>query len=501
MVELTSAPTVEPEALPGRAFPRLPDEANPQAFGSSTGRGIEQAADVLQGVHNKVQAQARETQSKMFQTALLGVTNKLSTDPNTGAFAQKGVNAIGLDSRYLPKFDQQVQPLINAIPDPRVKNWATATAAAHRQQFQDQLGHYELNQHEELGLQSSQASIEMAAQTAAINHNHPEIVAQNKDTVLFNIDSIAKQQGWTDEQKAFHTNKALTEFHSTIIDSMVGQGQLSQARTYLYSQTATGEITPKASDGLQRMILAKQEHDLVMNDKIQRDSSNAILKNGILMQQQGTLTPQFIEKYHNTLEPQAYEYLYNALKGKQTVTDPRVYAPLLQDALQGKDVTDKAQTALFNGQLKLDDYRTIVEKSDQPRKGYVSRGVDYIRQSLAPNPLIPDPDGHRALANATDDWNQAVKDHPDWTDEQARTAYRTITDHYQIVASDKATLFNAVPLQLVGSRTAPNIPATWAATKAAHDSGDMSDAEFNRQAALILQWQNAQKKPQPKTAP
>jgi hypothetical protein len=502
MVDLASGPgNTQPEGLPGRPYPRLPDEANPQAFGAGLGRGIEQAADVLQQTHNQVQAQARQTMVTDAHNQTQALSLKLAVDPNTGFMAQEGKNAFGLDQKYLPQFDQGVQQIADGIVDPRAKQlYLTQVAPQVRQHLSEQLDTHELTQHKAYEGQTIQSGIQLASAQAAANFNHPDILASNKDHVSFLIDQMAKNQGWSDETTESNRQRALTEFHSSVIDSMVGQGNISQARTYLYNQTAVGEIDPKSADGLQRMMLAKQEHDLMMNDKIQRDASNAILKNGIQMQQQGTLTPQFIEKYHNTLEPQAYEYLYNAIKGKETTTDPRVYAPLLQDALQGKDVTQQAQTALFNGQLKLDDYKAIVEKSDQPRKGYVSRGIDYIRQSLAPNPLIPDPDGHRALANATDDWNQWVTDHPDATEEQARTSYRNITDHYQIVASDKATLFNAVPLQLVGSRTAPDIPKTWAATKAAHDSGDMSDAEFNRQAALILQWQNAQKKPAPKTA-
>lgn len=499
MVDITSSPTVEPEALPGRPYPRLPDETNPAAFGAGVGHSLEQAGEVLQQVHDRVQAQARQTQLTDAHNQTQALSLGLTHDPDTGAFTKQGKNAFGLSQQYLPQFDQGVQSIADKIPDARAKQlYLQSVAPTVRQHLSEQLDQHELTQHQEYAGQTAQASIGMAAATAASNFNHPDIMASNKDTVNFNIDTLAQLKGWSPEQTEFNRQKALTEFHSDVIDAMVGQGNLNQARSYLYAQTAHGEIDPKSADGLQRMMLAKEEHDLVMNDKIQRDSSNAILKNGILLQQKGQLTPQFIEKYHNTLEPQAYEYLYGLTSGKTTTTDPRVYAPLLQAALSGQDVTQKAQDALYAGQLKLDDYKAIVEKGDQPRKGYVARGADYIKQALTPNPLIPDPDGHRSLANATDDWNQWVGDHPDATEEQARTSYRNITDHYQIVASDKATLFNAVPLQLVGSRTEPNIAKTWAATKAAHAAGDMSDAEFNRQAALILQWQNAQKKQAPK---
>jgi hypothetical protein len=501
MVDLTSGPTVEPEALPGRAYPRLPDDANPQAYGAGIGRGLEQAGDVLQNVHDRVQAQARQTQLADAHNQVQALSLKLTHDPQTGAFTKEGKNAFGLDQQYLPQFDQGAAQIAAGIPDQKARLAFTKGVIPQvRNQLNEQLDTHELTQHREYSDQTAQASIGLAAAAAAANHNHPDIMASNKDTVAYNIDQLATSKGWSDEQKQFHLNKALTEFHSTVIDSMVGQGQLSQARTYLYQQTAAGEIDPKAADGLQRMMLAKEEHDLMMNDKIQRDSSNAILKNGILLQQQGQLTPQFIEKFHKTLEPQAYEYLYGLVSGKEVKSDPHTFAPLLTRAMSGEDVTKDAQDALYTGKLSLTDFKGIVEKAEAPRKGYVARGTDYINSSLKTNSLIPDPAGQRTLANAIDDWRQAVSDHPDMTEEQARTTYRNITDHYQIVSSEKTTLFNAVPLHLVGSRTQPDLPKTWAATKAAHDAGDLSDAEYNRQAALILQWQASQAVQQKKPA-
>lgn len=502
MVDLTSGPTVEPEALPGRANPRLPEEANPNAFGAGLGQSVEQSADILQAVHDRVQAQARQTQIAVAHNQLQALSLGLTHDPTNGAFTKEGKNAFGLDQQYLPQYDQGAEKIASGIADKKAQDAFRAQVVPQmRNQLSEQLDTHEITQHKAYQDGTAQSSMELAAAAAAGNHNNAQVVSDNKDTVLYNIQQLAQSKGWSDEQTLAHTQKALTDFHSTIIDSMVGQGQLSQARTYLYQQTAAGEIDPKAADGLQRMMLAKEEHDMVMNDKIQRDSSNAILKNGILLQQQGKLTPQFIEKYHNTLEPQAYEYLYNLTSGKGAETDPHVYAPLLQGALSGQDVSEAATNALYSGKISLADYKGVIEKSDAPRKGYVARGADYISQSLRPNPMVPDPAGQSRLANAMDDWRQWTQDNPDAKEEQGRTAYRTITEHYQLVSSDKVTLFNAVPLKLIGSRTQPDLPKTWAATKAAHDAGEMSDAEYQRQAVLITQWINATKaKPPVKAA-
>jgi hypothetical protein len=501
MADLTYSASVQPDSLPGRPYPRLPEEVSPQAYGAGVGQSLEQAGQELQRVHDQVTQQAQQSQLTAFHNGLQSVVLDLTHNPQTGAFTKQGANAFGLDQQYLPQFDQRAQALLAGIPDPKVRQLAIGAIGQSRNQLSEQLDTHELTQHQEYAAQTAQSSIQLAATQAAANFNHPDIVSSNKDTVNFNIDSLAQLKGWSPETTAYNRQKALSEFHSTIVDSMVGQGNLSQARTYLYSATAAGEIDPKAADGLQRMLLAKEDHDLAMNDKIQRDASNTLLKNAILLSQKGQLTPGWIEKYHATWEPQAYEYAYNLISGKEASTDPHVYAPLLQGAMSGQDVSSQATEALYAGRLSLNDYKAIVEKSDQPRKGYVARGADYITQSLKPNPMVPDPAGQRSLANAMDDWRQWVEDNPEATEDQARGAYRTITDHYQIVQSDQVRLFNAVPLYLVGSRPNPDLAATWLATKNARDSGKLSDAEFNRQAALIQQWvATAPKKPQPKAS-
>jgi hypothetical protein len=142
-----------------------------------------------------------------------------------------------------------------------------------------------------------------------------------------------------------------------------------------------------------------------------------------------------------------------------------------------------------------------MDKAEGPRKGYVARGVDYITQALHPSPLVNDPAGQRSLANALDDWRQLTQDHPDMSEPEARTAFRNLADHYQIVGAEKATVFMPVPLHLVGSRMQPDIAQTWAKTKAAHDAGQLSDDEFQRQAALIMQWNAVMAKKTPPKAP
>ena len=497
MVDLVSGPgNVTPESLPGRPYPRLPDQADPAAYGVNLGRGIEQASDVLQNAHDQMQAKARQTMVTAAHNQTQALSLKLTMDPQSGAFTKQGQNAFGLDGQYLPQFDQGVQTIAQGIPDQRARQlYLDQVAPQVRNHLSEQLDTHELTQHKAYQDQTAQSGIELASAQAAANYNHPDILAANKDHVSYLVDQLAQSKGWSPETTEANRQKALSEFHGNVVDSMLGQGQIKQAQSYLFQASASGEMDPKAAESLQRVISAKQEHDLMLADKQQRDASNAILKNMILLNQQGKLTPQYIEKYHNTLEPQAYEMGYSMLSGKSADTDVHTYVPLLEDTLAGKNRTQDIQDAMYQGKLSLKDGASLLERTEQPRKNYVARGAEYISQSLKPSSLLPDPLAQRSLANALDDWHQTIADNPEMTDVQADQAAKRITDHYAMIKSDTVTRANAVPLYLAGSREQPNIAATAQATKDAHDRGEISDETFRNQQQLILQWAAATKKP------
>jgi len=499
VVDLTAGPTVEPESLPGRPYPRFPDEASPQAYGAGVGHSIEQAGAVLQDVHDKVQAQARQTQLTDAHNQTQALSLQLTHDPNTGAFTKQGKNAFNLPQQYLPQFDQGVQQIAAGIPDQRAKQlYLQSVVPQVRNHLTEQLDTHELTQHQEFAGQTAQASITMAAATAAGNFNHPDVLAANKDTVNFNIDSLAQLKGWSDDQTAFHRQKAMTEFHSTIIDAMVGQGQMKQAQTYLFQASAAGEIDPKAAGSLQRVLQAKQEHDLVMADKIQRDASNVAIKNLVLMNQQGKLTPEAIEKYHNILEPAAYEMSYNMLRGKGEVNDPNTFSSLLLRAARGEDVRDEAQKAFTQDRtLNQEGFTKIVGNVDSQRPGWFKLGVQNISASIKPGEMNPDPNVARSRELALQDWDTWAGSHPDAKPKEAQDYANMLVDHYLIVPQGSTVLQLRAPPHLLGNRDAPvdeqgnpdpMLKAT--ARRMATDlaAGKITEQDAQEESRLIMQY-------------
>ncbi len=174
---------------------------------------------------------------------------------------------------------------------------------------------------------------------------------------------------------------------------------------------------------------------------------------------------------------------------------------MLEATLSGQDKSSDISEAMYQGKLSMKDGASLLERIAAPRQNYVKRGAEYISESLKPSSLLPDPLAQRSLANALSDWDQAIKDNPQMTDDQAGKLYRTITDHYAAVHADTVIRANAVPLHLVGSRDQPDIQGTARETQAAFARGEMSPETYRRQQQLILEWAAAINQKPKKTAP
>lgn len=235
MADLTYSASIEPEALPGRPNPRFPDEVSSQSYGSSIGKGIEDAGSVINNVYDKAQTQAQQSQLADAHNQLQVLQGNLTHDPTTGAFTKQGKAAFGLNQQYLPQWDAQSAAVIAGIPDDKARAAAVMAAGQMRNQLSEQLDSHELQQHKEFGIKTAQASINIAQQAGSANYNHPDILQSNLDTIGVSIDNLGKQQGWSQDEIDSAKQEQTSKFHSNVIDRILTDGKVGMAQTYLDS--------------------------------------------------------------------------------------------------------------------------------------------------------------------------------------------------------------------------------------------------------------------------
>jgi len=265
MVDLSYQASVEPEALPGRPYPRLPDEVSPQAYGVGVGQSVEQASGEIARVHDQMVQQARQTQLSDAHNQAQALSLQLTHDPNTGAFTRQGKDAFGLTQQYLPQFQKGVAQIAQGIADPKARlAFQTSVAPQLQNQLVEQLDTHELSQHKAYADQTDQNAVEIAGRAAAANYNNPNIIASNHDTIGYTIDQMGQRNGWSPETIEATKDKAYSKFHTDVIDSMLTDNKIPMAQQYLNTARAQGGLDAHTALTLQDMInsrVKEQQND------------------------------------------------------------------------------------------------------------------------------------------------------------------------------------------------------------------------------------------------
>ena len=252
MVDLTYSPQIQPDALPGRAYPHVPEEVPSGAFGGEVGRAVEYAGTEVQQHVNAAMDQARQSQLTDAHNQLQALSLGLTHDPSTGAFTKEGKDAFGISGQYLPKFDEQAANIVAAVPDPRARQAAALAAGQVRNPLSEQLDTHELEQHRQFGIKTAQTSVELAQQTAAANYNHPDILATNRDHIDASLESLAHQQGWSDDMLNESKYQAHVKMNEGVIGNMLADQKVPMAKAYYDAVRA--ELRPQDAKTFERAI-------------------------------------------------------------------------------------------------------------------------------------------------------------------------------------------------------------------------------------------------------
>lgn len=210
----------------------------------------------------------------------------------------------------------------------------------------------------------------------------------------------------------------------------------------------------------------------------------------------------FVAANGRFMNPADRQRALKAVRRQDIVTDFTTYANLSERAAGGENVEPEARQAVLQGLLSDNDYRVVVNASRET--GWRRRGYAHIADNLKPSEFEKKVGNTATIrsANALRDWNQWVRENPNATDAQADAESRRIVAEYSNQGQVQSVATLRRPTFLVS--TGPNsfdLRTTFARTKQAFDRGDISKTEYERQAALIRQWMNVYKPPQPRPQP
>jgi hypothetical protein len=251
MPEISYQAQVQPEALPGRAWPHVPGEVPAGVFGGEIGRGIESVGAAVESVQRHAdETQALDAHNQIQRHAL----TTLNDGQGGGFLSLQGKNAIGAGPQYLQQFDEQAKDVLSRIPSPRARLAAQNSYMQTRNHLEEQINTHTLQQTKEYGLDTAQNTVKVSTEAYGANYNHPDIMAAQRDHGDFALETFARQAGkspeWLEEAKYQEHRKQ----DEGALTNMLAENKVGMAKAYF--DHVKGELRPQDVKQFQHAIQA-----------------------------------------------------------------------------------------------------------------------------------------------------------------------------------------------------------------------------------------------------
>lgn len=162
--------------------------------GKAIASGLQDIAGVASQIARHEQDKANTALQMRVENDLAALENTLLHDPERGAFARQGENAIGLERQVLPEWDKQVSTVVRRLPH-HLQAWGQQQADQRRQLAERQLMRHELQQGNAVLVQQSEALQSNARNAAALNYRDPARVDEEIVRGMIAVDRVLDLQG------------------------------------------------------------------------------------------------------------------------------------------------------------------------------------------------------------------------------------------------------------------------------------------------------------------
>lgn len=498
---MPQVPTLQSQIAP-RAAPNIQRRPLQSVAGETLGAGLGNAGGLLHRIELEERDKADRAAVIDATSMLTAAENELLYNPESGAYSKQGKNAFNLSGQVLPEYDKRAGKIIGELKTPRQKQIFAERLKEQRGRVERDLGQHEYQQRERYYDEADSALIVSSIESAGRSNGDPERVATELATQRAVIDGMARRKGWDDITRQAKLREFESKTHEAVIGRFLVENRYDDAGRYL-AANATRMPDP-AVEAMQRRVILEEEQQYQRQERERRRVGDVVTKEGDRLYATGALTSGWIENNRATLSPEDYRYFYRRLKGEDGSgpSDAILYADLRDRAGRGEDVRSEAREALRRGSIGASDYDRILGEVEGERPGWYKRGKEFISTSAAVSDLNPDPAAAQRKAAMINDWDEWAQANPKAKDSDARAAAERLVQEYAIVDTSKFTLVKRTPRFLVGGRRAPDLDATASATVKAYEDGTIDRDEFERQAALIKEWEEAMRlAPKPKAKP
>jgi hypothetical protein len=225
---------------------------------------------------------------------------------------------------------------------------------------------------------------------------------------------------------------------------------------------------------------------LKQNDELLKTERDRVEKDFYANAFDGALTREDVEAQRDTLTPEDYNKFLKLTRGEAMLpdkSDPEALILLQRKAINGDaDFSETAAGLLRQGRLTNSDYLSRTNEAQQWRKPIMKEADGILRAKTGHSEFNPNPDADNSYIMANQDfmtWLDSDEGKNAKDDDKIKMAER-IGNLYRL--NQKETVLSVPPpLNLVGTRTEPDIPETARRIEAAKAGGRLTDEQYRQE--------------------
>lgn len=230
------------------AAPRVADAS---VDSSGLARGLSSLAGAVDRVYQQEVQDAN-------QTALLNADNQLGSwqnnalfNPESGAFTKKGSAALNISQTVLSDFDKQQQAIYDTLANDQQRQMFRQSALQRRTSLEGKLGSYEFGEQQAYKDDVDKSSIQLSMDSAALNYNDPQAIAQNRAKMDAVIQARGARNGWSPEEMQAQRQRMNSSLSQAVIQRMlVDSPQKAKGLYEQFKDGMTAEDQIRANSGI-----------------------------------------------------------------------------------------------------------------------------------------------------------------------------------------------------------------------------------------------------------
>lgn len=202
-----------------------------ETFGAGIGRAIGQFAQVGEQIANQEREKADTAALMEAQTALSRVDLDLLNDPDHGALAKQGKDAIGLHETVLPEWDKRASDIVGALPS-RLQTRAQQYVMQRRESATERVMAHSLREGDRYYAERAQSTVATFQSEAVANRNDPKLVDKSVDQAMQAAEEWGRLQGLSDEGRALLRRSTASTAYRGTVEALAQDDPLGAEKRY-----------------------------------------------------------------------------------------------------------------------------------------------------------------------------------------------------------------------------------------------------------------------------